>query len=588
MSSANSLAEAHSSLYNALRIPQTGDIDCFAGRETQSQCLHTLPKRRRALIKPIVQALAVQESSDEGQKDTIDLFLRDLAKKLVCHRPEKIHTETLVFDGDNFPNPVSYAHALLTRRFYKWLKTESKENPRLVRSSQKSSTSLRERGAARMSKQNPDQSQCFIIYDTDDGEYSGDYLSDDVIESIEEDIDLSHKEASSEQDSEDEGIDECTRQTSTQRELRRPGVTRQSPLGDREIPRTPPRNHGSRYRNIYSRSPGPLSYPTPTDDAFLTSPGSVTSPDPSEIFTPYSTASTPYSTFSTEGCETPRSSFRQSSYNERHMESPTRKKMQTDIDLLSSDMMKKMKLNVVDLSDQSEEAESEAESLRSRRSMTFDDTEKSPVHAIMNLLAKSVTRSWLEPGYIYCFAERSKPGFLKIGYVKSPGFGESDEVERRLKEWKRDCKYDLDFKFKVFMPCAVARIEALIHQTLHRQKKKASCPNKACQKKHKEWFQIKEDEARRVIDIWQQFSELNPYDDKGELEEHWARYKLTQLDDECLWNAKRWLDTEWVKLITEAVEALMQENLEKKRAAEKCLAEMGQHLAVLRRLKNEF
>ncbi|VTT60034.1 unnamed protein product [Fusarium fujikuroi] len=542
MSPANSLAVANSSLYNALRIPQTGDIDCFAGRETQSQCLHTLPKRRRALIKPIVQALAVHDSNDEDQKATIEASLLDLAKKLVCHRPEKIHTETLVFDGDSFSNPVDYAHALLARRFYNWLKKKSKENPRLVQSSQKSSTSLRERGAAHTSKRNSDQSQCFVVYDTDDYEHSGGYLSDDVIESIEQDIDLSHEEASSEQDSEDEGMDECTRQTSTQRELRRPRLTRESPLGDWEIPRTPPRNHGSRHRNIYSRSPGPLSYPTPTGDAFLVSPGSVTSPDPSEIFTPYSTASTPYSTFSTEGCETPRSSFRQRSYNERHMESPTRKNMQTDVDLLSSDMMMKMKLNVVDLVDQSEEAGSDAESSRSRRSMTFDDTEKSP------------------------------PGFLKIGSVLCPEFSEPDQVERRIDEWKSDCKHDPEYKFRVFMPCAVQKMEKLIHRTLHREKKNASCPNKACTTKHREWFKIEEDEARRVIKIWQQFSKLSPYDGKGDLEDHWVRYKPTHLDDECLWNTKRWLGTEWVKFITETVEILMQE---KQRAVEQYLAEMG-------------
>ncbi|KAF5609970.1 uncharacterized protein FSUBG_3499 [Fusarium subglutinans] len=582
MSPANSLAEAQSSLYNALRIPQTGDIDCFAGRETQSQCLHKLPKRRRALIKPIVQALAVQESNDDDQKATIDASLQDLAKKLVCHRPDKTHTETLVFDGEVFSNPLEYAHALLSRRFHNWFKKKSKENPRLVWSSQKSSTSHRERGAARMSRRNSDQSKCFTNYDTDDGEYSGDYLSDDVIESIEEDIDLrSHEEASSESCSEDEERDECTRQTSTQREPRRPRLTRESPLGDSEIPTTPPRNHGSRHRNVYSRSSGPLLYPASTDDELFTSPGSVTSPDPSEIFTPFSTVSTPYSTFSTEGCETPRSSFRQSSYDERHMESPTRKNMQTDVDLLSSDMMMKMKLNVVGLVNQSEEAESDAESLRSRRSMTFDDTGKSPVHDIISHLAKPLIETSLRPGYIYCFAERSKPGFLKIGSVQSPEFSVPDEVERRMEEWKRQCKHNLDYKFRVFMPCAVTRIEALIHRTLHIQKKKASCPNKACRKKHKEWFRIEEDEARRVIDIWEQFSKLNPYDYKGNLGDHWTRYKLTQLDDECLWNAKRWLDTEWIQVITEAVEALMQEK-------QRALAEMGHQLAVLRRLKNEF
>ncbi|KAF4444865.1 cat eye syndrome critical region 5 precursor [Fusarium acutatum] len=574
----NSLAEAHSSLYNALRIPQTGDINCFAGRETQSQCLHTLPKRRRALIKPIVQALAIQESNDEDQKATIDPPLRDLAKKLVCHRPEKIHTETLVFDGDNFSNPVDYAHALLARRFYNWLKKKSKESvytehPSLVQYSQKLSTSLREREVASTSKRTSDQNQSSVIYDTDDGEHSDDYVGDDIIESVEED--------------EEKG--EHSRQISTTPELRRPRLSRESPVSGREIPRTPPRNHGLGHRDIYSQSPGPLLYPTPTDDEFFTSPGSVASPDPSEIFTPYLTASTaltPYSTFSTEGCETPRSSFRQSSYDEWHMESPTRKKMQTDVDLLSSDMMMKMKLNVVDLVNQSEEAESDAESLRSRRSMTFDDTEKSPVHDIISRLVKPAKAKSLRPGYIYCFAERSKPGFLKIGSVICPEFSKPDKVERRIEEWKRDCKHDLDYKFKVFMPCAVQKMEKLIHQTLHREKKKASCPNTACKKKHQEWFKITEYEARQIIEIWQKFSRMDPYDkERGVLGDHWARYELTQLDDDCLWNTKKWLATEWFKLITEAVEASMHEKL---KALEQQLEEMGQQLAVLRKAQERL
>jgi hypothetical protein len=404
------------------------------------------------------------------------------------------------------------------------------EHPRLVRYSQKSSTSLRERGVTPTSKRTSDQSQGFIVYDTDDDEYSGDYLSDDTIESIEEEIDLSNEEFGSEEDSEDEEIGECSRQRSIQPELRRPKLTRESPLSEREIPRTPSRNQDSRYRSICSRSPGPLSYPTPTDDAFLTSPGSVNSPDPSEIFTPYSTVSTPYSIMSTGGCETPRSSFRQSSYNERYMESPTCKKMQAVDDLLSSDMMRKMKLNVDDLGNEIEEAESDVESLRSsssRRSMTFDDTEKSPVHGIMNRLVKRVEVKNLGSGYIYCFAEKSKPGYLKIGYVICPELSKPDRVEQRMEEWKSDCKHNLVFKFKVFMPCAVLKMERLIHQTLHREKKAASCPNSACQKTHQEWFKTTENQARQVIEVWQQFSRLDPYDKKGVLRDPWARYKLT-------------------------------------------------------------
>ncbi|SCO85412.1 uncharacterized protein FRV6_09539 [Fusarium oxysporum] len=601
MSRANSLSEASSSLYKALEIPQGGEIDCFARGDAQSQNLHKIPKTRRKDINYIVKALAVQEPNDEDQNATI----KDLAEKLVCYGQKKRHTETLVFDGDSFSNPVDYVHALLTRRFYNWLKTKNKErlyteHPRLVRYSQKSSTSLRGRGVTPTSKRTSDQSQGFLIYDTDDGEYSGDYLSDNVIESIEEDIDLSDEEFGSEEDSEDEGIGECSRQTSTQPELRRPRLTRESPLSDREIPRTPSRNQSSRYRNIYSKSPSPLSYPTPTDDAFLTSPGSVTSPDPSEIFTPYSTASTPYSIFSTEGCETPRSS-RTSFYKEAYAESPTRRKTQRVDDDSSGDPKREMKPNADDLVNKSEEAESDVESSRSRRSMTFDDTGKSPVHNIMSRLVKPVEAKNLS-GYIYCFAERSKPGFLKIGHVVCPESSKSDQksdqVEKRMEEWRHACKHDLDFRFEVFMPCSVPRMESLIHQTLHREKQYASCPNTACPKTHREWFKIEENQARQVIKVWEQFSKLKPYDKEGRLTDNWARYELTQLaqlDNECLWNTKKWLATEWFRLITEAVEKDLAPKQEKRRAVEQQLAQMKmdekplqQMLVVLRKAQQQI
>src|SRR6478735_3491376 len=134
MSRANSLSEASSSLYKALEIPQGGEIDCFARGDAQSQNLHKIPKTRRKDINYIVKALVVQEPNDEDQNATI----KDLAEKLVCYGQKKRHTETLVFDGDSFSNPVDYVHALLTRRFYNWLKTKNKErlyteHPRLVR-----------------------------------------------------------------------------------------------------------------------------------------------------------------------------------------------------------------------------------------------------------------------------------------------------------------------------------------------------------------------------------------------------------------------------------------------------------------------
>jgi hypothetical protein len=117
MSPAHSLSEASSSLYQALGIPQTGAINCLAGTEIQSQDLHRLPQWRRRFINPIVKTLAVQEPNDEDQKSTIKASLLELAKKLVCCGPKKRHTNTLVFDGANFSDPVEYVHVLLARRF---------------------------------------------------------------------------------------------------------------------------------------------------------------------------------------------------------------------------------------------------------------------------------------------------------------------------------------------------------------------------------------------------------------------------------------------------------------------------------------
>lgn len=260
-----------------------------------------------------------------------------------------------------------------------------------------------------------------------------------------------------------------------------------------------------------------------------------------------------------------------------------------------------MKPNADDLVNKSEEAESDVESSRSRRSMTFDDTGKSPVHNIMSRLVKPVEAKNLS-GYIYCFAERSKPGFLKIGHVVCPESSKSDQksdqVEKRMEEWRHACKHDLDFRFEVFMPCSVPRMESLIHQTLHREKQYASCPNTACPKTHREWFKIEENQARQVIKVWEQFSKLKPYDKEGRLTDNWARYELTQLaqlDNECLWNTKKWLATEWFRLITEAVEKDLAPKREKRRAVEQQLAQMKmdekplqQMLVVLRKAQQQI
>ncbi|KAF9766126.1 hypothetical protein IL306_001482 [Fusarium sp. DS 682] len=460
------------------------------------------------------------------------------------------------------------------------------EVSRIAQASQKSSTSLRERKVAPKNKRTSGRSQDFIIDDSDDGDYS----DDGAVESDDEEIDTRHEELESEEDSEENEKEyEDDSEDDERPKLQRPKLIRESPMDEREVLRTPERRRGPRYRNDSFSALGSLSYPKSADDAFAASPGSVTSPDPSEIFTPFSSLSTPYSISSTVGHGTSRSSFRTSFYRERYMESPVRKKTHADDDLLSRDMMRKMKINADDSGNESDEIETDGGSSRSsssRRSMTFHGMAASPVHNIMDCLAKRVRPKSLKSGYIYCFAESSKPGFLKIGFVRCPEYSNPDRVEQRLKRWKSECKHHLDFKFKVFMPCAAKKIESLIHETLHRERQVASCPSKACKSKRREWFKTSEDQARRVVEVWQQFSKLKPYDEKGTLKEDWKRCDLTQLSDECIWSAKEWLTTEWIKLIANVAEEKMEAMKQELLQTEEVRVNTQQMLGVLRDIRD--
>jgi hypothetical protein len=123
---------------------------------------------------------------------------------------------------------------------------------------------------------------------------------------------------------------------------------------------------------------------------------------------------------------------------------------------------------------------------------------------------------------------------------------------KRLREWERDCKHDIDYKFICYMPCAARTMEGLVHRTLHKSNRKAHCPNPACAKGHREWFEISEIEARRAVEVWQQFSRLKPYTEKGRLKDFWHNRTWDDSKSYSHLPVEEWVYERWAEVIVPA------------------------------------
>lgn len=140
------------------------------------------------------------------------------------------------------------------------------------------------------------------------------------------------------------------------------------------------------------------------------------------------------------------------------------------------------------------------------------------------------------PGYIYAFSRPGLPGFLKIGYAL--------DADKRLGFWK-GCNANLTEQLRVYMPCAVHRMESLIHGTLREHRRIETHCNR-CFHQHQEWFEVDIATVKKTVGTWEKFSEQKPYDDFGSLDDFWARKvkedrQLVATDRGCS-NIDRWLE----------------------------------------------
>lgn len=164
-------------------------------------------------------------------------------------------------------------------------------------------------------------------------------------------------------------------------------------------------------------------------------------------------------------------------------------------------------------------------------------TALSQLKQLWNTMTQTVSPNRRHSGFIYAFARRSLPGFLKIGYVNTAAIQQpldSDPVDNRLAKWQADCGHPIAEVFRVAIACrAVERIESLVHLTLRELRWVEDPPCSRCERRwrsrrgrgggrHDEWFEVEEQTARCVVNLWAAFAANLPYDQWGRMVDFWS------------------------------------------------------------------
>ena len=126
-----------------------------------------------------------------------------------------------------------------------------------------------------------------------------------------------------------------------------------------------------------------------------------------------------------------------------------------------------------------------------------------PSFALRQAVEANLTESDLKSGSIYIFWLKGISfGHLKIGRSKHP--------HKRIQEWNKQCKHEHVFVKDMIKVPHVSRVERLIHQELKDIRKSMKCAG--CKAEHREWFEISESNARRVVEKWQNWIQQHPYE----------------------------------------------------------------------------
>ncbi|ROV96400.1 hypothetical protein VSDG_05455 [Cytospora chrysosperma] len=143
-------------------------------------------------------------------------------------------------------------------------------------------------------------------------------------------------------------------------------------------------------------------------------------------------------------------------------------------------------------------------------------------------------------GYVYGFTHpedmtmSSTPAEASTCRNRLIKIGRSVNYERRMREFRRNCKYLPRVVFAHLMPHHL-RIEMVVHLQLHNVRlREAGCTG--CGARHEEWFGVDVGYAERLVSLWQGFANCQPYDEGGEMLPMWReRLEEVDMNDEDCW-----------------------------------------------------
>ncbi|EEU40423.1 uncharacterized protein NECHADRAFT_99315 [Fusarium vanettenii 77-13-4] len=502
------------SLYDALEIPQEGELPCLGHIAFNIAC--TFNQRIGTDgIEPILLEL-ISATKDGAATDSAEAqgLLRRLAIWLTCPSSQHDHH---VRHNDHVYDKYQYVAFVLGERLMSWDGGADSETPERTRSTR---LAVPDFSLTRRHKH---------IESSDD---EGEELEDEY-----EDYD-----GGGEDSEENEEVSKVSTDESTMSRRQRPKPEREGPMINQPAAVTPIKQRGRPTSNSRASTPtmghlvNGLDSLSVIDDASIMSPESTISPGPSEIFSPISTASTPMSIPDSEVRP------RRSRYLRGEDESPTRRQRHSTGDDYLGDAMRRMRgslkkggqlekslllRNQTSESERStddEEVEEQPTSKSKKASprllkvgnMRFapaSEDKKNAVQLVLKRLRQAPMGQSLSPGWVYCFAEKTAPGYLKIGSKISKG--SNDDTTLSLEDQKNDAEVRKRLQTKTG---------------------------------HREWFEISEDDAREAVEVWEQFSNLMPYNDKGQLEKFWFDYATDKYKSFVGWPPEEWLYECWATL----------------------------------------
>ena len=207
------------------------------------------------------------------------------------------------------------------------------------------------------------------------------------------------------------------------------------------------------------------------------------------------------------------------------------------------------------------------------------------VEDLLMFMRKTTPKRELKPGFVYCFTEKSTPGYVKIGSVTAEEpcelhlteealdiDGQDDQdVKERIEEWVTKCSLETQIEFALYMPCAAGKMERLVHRTLHEDQRFVQrCRKKTCNTEHKEWYEVSVDHARAIVKQWQRFSNVKPYDKVGIANQFWhqahAQHKSAAATGNHITCTVRWVNDHLPELTKKRGDELL--GLAKKREDE--------------------